>query len=154
MPTLAPQSPGITIRRMTLDDRRLVQNLPYVLEAWHHCTYVALALSSDVVVGCCGVVIYEDVGLISNLWVADRQRKRGIATLLLERIVEETHSRALQPVLCTRPEQISFYRRRGFNLREHAGLPRELPGIRNFHVMRGPKKVVGRYVEPALSTAM
>ena len=106
------------------------------LRPWLYTPYYLGKIDGEVVgyMGCQTPADTREVGLVEFVWTAEAHRRKGIASLLLGRLVEEfTQAGGLALYLCTaNPHAGSLYERHGFRYFVGDGMRYLAPGAGDF----------------------
>ena len=106
------------------------------LRPWLYTPYYLGKIDGELVgyMGCQTPADTREVGLVEFVWTAEAHRRKGIASLLLGRLVEEfTQAGGLALYLCTaNPHAGSLYERHGFRYFVGDGMRYLAPGAGDF----------------------
>ena len=126
------------------------------LRPWLYTPYYLGKIDGELVgyMGCQTPADTREVGLVEFVWTAEEHRRKGIASLLLGRLVEEfTQAGGLALYLCTaNPHAGSLYERHGFRYFVGDGMRYLAPGAGDFEPRlprwrqsgRGSRRYLGR----------
>jgi N-acetylglutamate synthase-like GNAT family acetyltransferase len=122
-----------------------IGDLPLVLALIRQCelleTGVAEAIdgffvahSAGMLVGCAGLEVHAEFGLLRSVAVGPSQRKAGLGTKLVEGVADAARAQGLRELLLLTTTAPTFFERRGFSAVLRSSVPAQIAESWEFRV--------------------
>src|SRR4051794_32819592 len=95
-------------------------------DAANHIEHFLIARSGDDLAGTVGLELAGSSALVRSLAVAERYRRQGLATQLIDRLLAYSHARGIASLYLLTLTAGDFFKRRGFAIAERSLAPEQI----------------------------
>jgi amino-acid N-acetyltransferase len=98
-----------------------------------HLEHFLLEFANENLIGCAGLEIHKDAGLLRSVAIASSHRSQGLGSKLVQTILEHARKQKLSSLSLLTETAHGYFPRFGFQITPRASLPESLNASAEFH---------------------